>query len=329
MIIFTRFFLTNSQAVIECFLTSFLHSNLHFCMRKALSALIVATMITPAAFAATGDSPTTTTIKPPVPAVTTTSVAPMAAAEAALPADGLSAAPNDTATVTATAAPAQSMNLGEYKSVACTSNSAFGTNSCDQCFESAPVKVGQRLTGLFDNWTNTTTSILIAYQNEQKSPNMVAFSGTKWSSNPADEAKIWKDGSDIAWVPSAAGSTKKQFMLPAWQKVRFIESDLGAGYTLESSTAKNGELVGLLRFPVVYHTLDTNGNEGVAKTHYECVAYKVSAPVVAPVTPVQPKPVVTPTTPPTKVQTWPETIVLILAAFFIAFGLMFSLRKRV
>jgi hypothetical protein len=79
-----------------------------------------------------------------------------------------------------------------------------------------------------------------------------------------------------------------------------------------------------MRYPIVAHAVDGTGNEGAAKTHYECVAYNLSAPVVAPIVP-------TPITPEiTKTQTGPtETIILILAAFFIAFGLMFSLRKRI
>lgn len=118
-----------------------------------------------------------------------------------------------------------------------------------------------------------------------------------------------------------------QYILGAGQKVKFIEADLAAGYTLTKSDRKNGELVGMMRYPIVAHAVDSVGNEGAAKTHNECVAYNLSAPVVTPVAP-------TPTTPVTpeitKTATGPaETIILILAAFFIAFGLMFSLRKRI
>lgn len=85
----------------------------------------------------------------------------------------------------------------------------------------------------------------------------------------------------------------------------------------------------MLRYPVVSHIIDASASEGAAKTHYECVAYNLSAPVVTPTpTPTTPKTPVTPEI--TKTATGPtETIILILAAFFIAFGLMFSLRKRI
>jgi hypothetical protein len=81
----------------------------------------------------------------------------------------------------------------------------------------------------------------------------------------------------------------------------------------------------MLKFPVVYHTADSSGVESVASTHYECATYTLSAPVVAPATAtgkVIAKEV-------TETKTGPEALLLILAAFFIAFGMMFSLRKRV
>ena len=33
-------------------------------------------------------------------------------------------------------------SLGEYKTVACSTNAAFSTNSCGQCFDGGSVKVG-------------------------------------------------------------------------------------------------------------------------------------------------------------------------------------------
>jgi hypothetical protein len=188
------------------------------------------------------------------------------------------------------------------------------------------VTAGKRLTGLFDNWTNPTTGFLVAYQAEQKNPNMVGFGTTTWTNSPSDASKVWKNGSDIVWV-TQSGSTKMQYILGAGQKVKFIEAELAAGYTLDKTDRKNGDLVGMMRYPTVFHTIDTTtGTEGAAKTHVECVSYKLSAPDAV-VTPVTPKPV-TPEI--TKTQTGPaETIILILAAFFIAFGLMFSLRKRI
>jgi hypothetical protein len=242
----------------------------------------------------------------------------------------LNAAPNSAAAVVAS--PKAGSSLGEYKSVACTTNSAFGTNNCNQCFEGEPVKVSQKLTGLFDNWNNPSTTPLVAYREEQKTPNMVRFGNSTWSASPSDETKLWKYSSEIVWVPSSGG--KNQFILAGGQKVKFVEAELMAGYTLEKTDRKVGEMVGMLRFPVVSHAIDgSTATEGPADTHYECVSYSLAAsPVMAgtPATPATPakapgKPVPAAVT---QTQTGPESLLLIAAAFFIAFGLMFSLRKR-
>jgi hypothetical protein len=167
----------------------------------------------------------------------------------------------------------------------------------------------------------------MAYKEEQKLPNIVAFWNTKWISMPSDESLLWKNSEDITWIASGTGG-KSQYILPAGQKVKFYQTDLGLnGYKLASTDKKGGDVVGMLRFPIVYHAVDAmNGNESEAKTHYECVSYSLAAvaPVVTPqATPVKPTPAEV-----TQTKTGPETLLLIVAAFFIAFGLMFSLRKR-
>ena len=48
------------------------------------------------------------------------------------------------------AAPApQSDSLGENKSVSCSTNPAFGANSCDQCFDGGSVTVGKKINRTF------------------------------------------------------------------------------------------------------------------------------------------------------------------------------------
>jgi hypothetical protein len=175
---------------------------------------------------------------------------------------------------------------------------------------------------------------------------MVKFGLTTWTTTPASEASIWKkDLPDIVW---GTGS-RQSFILAPSTKVRFIEAEVNAGYTLEKTDKKNGEIVGMLRFPVVSHVSNIQtASEGAADTHYECVLYKLDAPAVTtptptnpttttpnPITPtvVTPGPKPTPTPAPnpgnmTQTETGPETLILIAAAFFIAFGLMMTLRKR-
>lgn len=230
--------------------------------------------------------------------------------------------------------PSLGSSLWEYQSIACTTYPAFATNSCDQCFSWGSLKVGDNLSWLFDNWINNTDKMLIAYKDEQKSPNMISFGKTTWTTSPTDTAKFWKNASDITWVPAGWTGSRLNYILQPGQKVRFIESDLGARYTLEKSDRKNGELIGILKFPVVAHSIDsTTGAEGAASTHAQCVSYTLTLPppvatVVTPPTPKPPAPKPTPAEV-TQTQTGPaETLILIVAAFFIAFGMMFSLRKR-
>ncbi|GAB0174127.1 MAG: hypothetical protein HHAS10_00060 [Candidatus Altimarinota bacterium] len=257
-------------------------------------------------------------------------------------ADAITADPaaNTTLSAPTNVAPSAGSSAGEYASVACNSNSAFAVNNCNQCFDGGSVKVGQRLTGLFDNWTNNTPNPLTAYKDEQKNPNMVKFGNSTWTTTPASEVSVWKTPSDIVWTSGSGG--KSSFILSPGGKVRFIEADLNAGYTLDKTDKKNGELVGILRFPVVSHVTNTQtATEGAADTHYECVAYKLDAPAPTPTptpTVVTPTPTPTPTTPTptpapnpgnmTQTETGPETLLLIAAAFFIAFGMMMTLRKR-
>ena len=194
----------------------------------------------------------------------------------------LNAAPNSNA-VTAT-----SINAGEYTEVACSSDAIFSQNSCGQCFVGRGVKVGERLTGLADNWKNTTSNYLIAVRDEQKTPNMVSYDSV-WTPSSADESKMWKNSSAITWIPGTSG--KDEFQLLPDQKVTFMETDLGAGFTLTSSQKKHGETVGLLRFPVVYYTMDmtTVTRSATADTHYECVKYTLENPATPTTPPLDPK----------------------------------------
>lgn len=232
-------------------------------------------------------------------------------------------APSNTTAVTAT-----STSLGEYKEVSCSSDAIFGQHTCDQCFTGKAVKTGERLTGLFDNWTNKTGNLLIAVKDEQKVPSMVSV-GSVWTPTSADESKMWISAPEIAWIPGASG--KDEFTLMSGQEVKFMQTDLGAGYTLTSSSKKNGEVIGLLKFPVTYYTMDVNTatRSTTSETHYECVTYTLDAPATPEKTTPTPEKKPTPKPEQTKVTSGPaETLVLIVAAFFIAFGLMLSLRKR-
>lgn len=286
-------------------------------MRKALTILLLTTMLS-VSTASAADLPGSTSISTGT--TNTQSTLPVSTDTNPSVTTDLNAAPNPTA-ATVSVAPSVGSSLGEYKSVACNSNPAFGTNACNECFVWGSVKVGWDIDGLFDNWTNTTNNMLIAYKDEQKLPTMVSF-GSTWTNTPTDLAKFWKNSSDITWISTESGG-RMNYILQPGQKVKFIESEIGARYTLNKTDKKNGEMVWMMKFPVVSHAADkVTATTAAATTHYECVSYTLEAPVVTPSKPVPP------VTPPTKVETGPQTLVLILAAFFIAFGMMFSLRKR-
>lgn len=289
-------------------------------MRKAVSLLVLSSLVfAPFAVSAQNAELPTVSSSSEITLDSATSTGTSVEMKKSAETPTLNAAPNTTAVT------ANSTSLGEYKEVSCASDAIFGQHTCDQCFIGKAVKTGERLTGLFDNWTNTTSNILIAVKDEQKVPTMVAVDSV-WTPTSADESKMWVSSPEIAWVPGTSG--KDEFTLMSGQEVKFMQTDLGAGYTLTSSNKKKGDVIGLLKFPVTYYTMDvtTATRSTSANTHYECVTYTLDAPTV---TPEPKKP--TPKTPenPTKVETGPaETLVLIVAAFFIAFGLMISLRKR-
>ncbi len=215
---------------------------------------------------------------------------------------------------------------GDYKETACTSE-YFTSQSCDLCFTGDKITPGGQITGFFDSWTNKNQNEQIIYKDEQTMPEMVALSsGTVFTANPLDPESFWKFGSAVIWTDSATGTGKQEFMLDAGKTVRYIEADLGASYTLTSTDKAGGEVIGILKFPLNYHNVDTDGNEGKKETVTECVAYTADV-AVAQVTPVE---TIQPTPEPKKmttVKTGPESIVLVAIALLIAAGLV-AVRRR-
>lgn len=218
--------------------------------------------------------------------------------------------------------------VGDYKETACTAE--LTSQSCDVCFTGDKVAPGGQVTGFFDSWTNKNQNEQIIYKDEQTMPEMIALSsGTVFTANPLDPESFWKFGSAVIWTDSATGTGKQEFMLDAGKTVRYIEADLGASYTLTSTDRAGGEVVGVLRFPLNYHNVDTDGNEGKKETITECVAYTADV-ATAKVTPVE---TVQPTPEPKKmttVKTGPgESLVLVAMALLIAAGLVAVRRRKV
>lgn len=226
---------------------------------------------------------------------------------------------------------AKSTSEGQYKTVKCDTRPEFAANGCNQCFEWQKTAVWRSLTNIFDNWTNNSSTIFTAYKKEQIKPKMIPF-GSTWKTAPAKESDAWIYATDVIWKPSQTKG--ENYTLLAKQKIRFWQTDIGASYTLTKTTKKAGEMVGIIKFPLVYHAIDMKtAEEWAAVTHYECVAFSLEkSPAVVKPTPKKPAEKPKPKPKPkeiTKTEAGPaETLLLIIAAFFIAFGLMISLRKR-
>ena len=153
---------------------------------------------------------------------------------------------------------------------------------------------------------------------------------TAWLSNPSRETDFWKVGSEVVFTPDTVGTSKKEmFSLKPGKKVTVLEASLGANYQLERSDKKDGEYVGLVKFPVNYHAVDdSTGKAGPLVNHLECAAFKLVATTAAVVVPVTP----TPTTPAppqaTHVKTGAaDTFLFMGLAMLLALAFMFA-RKR-
>lgn len=216
--------------------------------------------------------------------------------------------------------------VGDYKEIACTQE-YFTANSCGQCFEGGKLAVGDKISGLYDMWTNKNKTEQIAYKDEQTFPEIVPLSsGTTFTANPLDASAFWKYGSEVIWTDSATGTGKQEFMLDAGKSLKFMEADLGAAYTLDTTDKSNGEVIALAKFPVAYHNVDEDGNEGTKETHIECVAYTADVAVAAAA------PVVTPPAPEPKkmtaVKTGPESSLLLFAVALLLSALIIAMRNR-
>jgi len=228
--------------------------------------------------------------------------------------------------------------IGEYKSVDCSSDSTFSANNCNQCFDGGKVGVSEKILSLFDNWTNANPNEQIIYKDEQVFPQMINLGGegTAWTQSPSAPESFWKYSDEILWTKNASGtgsvdasgatitgstvSDRDEFMLEGNKTIRFMDSDLGAFFSLDKTNKQNGEKVGLLAFDINYHNLDSDGNEQTKVSHRECVAFAAKATVV-------PTPPIPPTPHFTTVKTGPESIFLVALALLLALGI-FTVRRR-
>ncbi len=229
-------------------------------------------------------------------------------------------------------APAIFAASGDYKEVACGTQTFFGSNTCNQCFDGGTLTPGQKLTGLYDSWTNKNATEQVIYQDEQMNPTLINLggNGTSFVSNPLDEAKFWKFGSEIIFTPesSGSGSVKRNvFSLKPGKTVRVMDSEFGAYYQLEKTDAKKGAFVALVKFPVNYHDVsDQTGKAGLVQKHLECVAFSADVPAASVSTPV--KIVPTPAQVTTVKTGAADTFLFVGLAMLLALAFMFARKRR-
>ena len=211
--------------------------------------------------------------------------------------------------------------IGNYVEVACDKD-FFTQNGCNQCFDWGKKMAWEKITWLTDSWTNPNTAEEVIYNDEQVMPAFLNLWGgnTIWVTNPQEPEKFWKYSDEVVWTDSQTWSGKQEFLLEWGKMINFLESDLGASYTLQSTDKQEWDAVGLLKFSLNYHDIDDTAKEWDKQLHTECVAYYAWTPApVAPV-PETPKEV-------TKVKTGPESYALIIVALALAWVLV-RLRKK-
>lgn len=223
---------------------------------------------------------------------------------------------------------------GDYQETSCTA-AVFSANGCapsanTQCFIGGTVTPGDKLTGLYDSWTNRNDAEQVIYQDEQEFPELVNLGGvgTSWLSNPATPSDFWTYGSEIIFTPeTGTGATRQVYSLKPGKTVRVMEAKLGANYQLEKTDKTTNDYIGLIKFPVNYRNInDADGTAGALVNHLECVAYQANIQVAAAAPVVRP-----PTTPPAQVTTVKtgaaDTFLFFGLALLLGLAFMFA-RKR-
>ena len=160
------------------------------------------------------------------------------------------------------------------------------------------------------------------YKEEQKLPFMqdISSGAAMWSQVP-DSENFWEYSDEFN---ALYDSKQEGYVLGANDKVMWMKSKLGYGYTVEKNTLPKGSNMGLLVYPFKAHNILETGEITIDDTeHRECVLFKSAGPTVdtpPPSTPEKPK---TPQLP----KTGPESIVFVAIALLLAFGIIMFTRK--
>lgn len=209
-----------------------------------------------------------------------------------------------------------STSYAAVTTVECSSDPAFASNSCSQCFDGGTAVEGDDKGLLTDEWVNATTASQVLFKEEQDMPSMVALGGATWKEIKAsDSIDFWQytEALDALYDEDNLG-----YVLPSNEKVTWLESTLGSAYSLTSNPASEGSNIGMIVYDIAVHALSDEGNVSLdAETHRECVLIKSGTPGDTPSVPETPE----------LPQTGAEHLLLAFVALLLGFGFL-KFRKK-
>jgi|GEM_PF-417651 len=175
-------------------------------------------------------------------------------------------------------------SFAAYPEVSCSRDAVYSQYACHQCFDGGSIVDGDQLGFLNDVWVNDTNLPKLLYQEEQLAPKMHSIGGTKFTATK-DSKNFWRPTRDLKDLASQGG-----YVLPAGQRVTWIESVPGAVYQVSNTPAK-GQHAGMLVFGITEHTILANGDvTSENRVHNECVLFTSGAGTPPPIKP-DPEPV--------------------------------------
>ena len=221
------------------------------------------------------------------------------------------------------------------ETVSCSSDPSYAANSCDQCFSGGTAAEWEVKGFLTDIWKNNSDGAQVAFKEEQVMPKIISLNGASWTDITAgDGVDFWQYTPEFEALYS---ESDEGYVLDAGESVTWIESTLGSGYQLSSSSASEGQNVGMIVYDIGVHNILAWGDPAIeTDTHRECVLIKAGAATPTPAepgTPTQPSEPGQPTPQPTAgeptvlPETGPEHVFLALAALLLWFGFFYFKRK--
>ncbi len=165
-------------------------------------------------------------------------------------------------------------SFSAYEEIECSTNPVFSENSCNQCFDWGSRMQGDNLGLLTDLWVNPTNIDKILYKEEQQDPYMVNLNkeNVKWIQTPSSD-KFWEYTDEFN---SLYSEDDFGYILKSWKSVTWLKSSLSSAYNLEKNTAKSGENIGMLIYPIISHNILADGEVSMndSNKHLECVLFK-------------------------------------------------------